>query len=162
MGKIIMQTTQQGKRRASRLSPELAAAIRPAMEAATRLRLRGGRFEIYNVVEAVYSVYVDWKHRKTAKRSARALAGQLGIAQRKDMTSIRILIEAVLPEANHKQKSRWVRALEYIYSQDVPATRLRQFARLHDGLAGCARAAVEIKRKRRRSLRDFPEGDWGD
>jgi hypothetical protein len=55
------------------------------------------------------------------------------------MTSIHVLIEAVLPDADHKQKSRWVRALEYIYSQDVPATKLRQFARRHDGLAGCAR-----------------------
>lgn len=72
------------------------------------------------------------------------------------------MVSAVLPDAGHKQMSRWVRALEYIYSQDVPATKLRQFARLYDGLAGCARAAVEIKRKRRRSLRDFPTGDWTD
>lgn len=156
-----MKTTQQDKRLAARLSPELAAAIRPATEAAARLRLRGGRFEIYNVMEAVYCVY-DWKRRKIAKQSARALADQLGVVQRKGITSIRILIEAVLPDAEHKQKSRWVRALEYVYSQDVPATRLRQFARRHDGLAGCARAAVEIKRKRRRSLRDYPEGDWSD
>src|SRR6266404_6682069 len=162
MGRIVMQTTREDQRRASRLSPELAAAIRPATEAAARLRLRGGRFEIYNVLESVYCVYVDWKRRKTAKQSARALADQLGIVQRKGMTSIRILIEAILPDADHKQKSRWVRALEYIYSQDVPATKLRQFARRHDGLAGCARLAVEVKRKRRRSLRDFPEGDWSD
>ncbi len=157
-----MQTTQQNQRRDSRLSPELAAAIRPATEAASRLRLCGGRFEIYNVMDAVYCVYVDWKRRKTTKQSARALADQLGIVRRKGMTSIRVLIEAVLPDADQKQKSRWVRALEYIYSQDVPATKLQQFARRHDGLAGCARLAVEVKRKRRRSLRDYPEGDWSD
>ena len=45
------------------------------------------------------TVCVDWKRRKIAKRSARALADQLGIVRRKDMTSIRILIEAVLPDA---------------------------------------------------------------
>ena len=157
-----MQTAQKYQRRASRLSPELTAAIRPATEAAARLSQREGRFEIYNVIEAIYCVYMDWKRCKIAKQSARALSDQLGMVRRKDMTSIRILIEAVLPDADHKQKSRWVRALEYIYSQDVPTTKLRQFARLHDGLAGCARAAVEMKRKRRRSLRDFPEGDWGD
>lgn len=151
-----MQTTQQ------ELSPELAAAIRPATEAAARMRQRAGRFEIYNVMEAVYCVCIDWKQRKIAKRSARALAAQLGIVRRKGITTVRILIEAVLPDADHKQKSRWVRALEYIYSQHVPATKFRQFARRHDGLAGCARLAVQVKRKRRRSLRDFPEGDWGD
>lgn len=157
-----MQTTQQDQRRASRLSPELAAAIRPATEAATRLRQRGGRFEIYNVLEAVYCVYIDWKRRKIAKQSARALTNQLGLVRRKGITSIRVLIEAVLPDADDKQKSRWVRALEYIYSKDIPGTKLRQFARRHDGLAGCARLAVEVKRKRRRSLRDCPEGDWSD
>ena len=132
------------------------------MEAATRLRLRGGRFEIYNVVEAVYSVYMDWKHRKIAKRSARALAGQLDIAQRKDMTSIRILIEAVLPEANHKQKSRWVRALEYVYSENVSPAEFRKFVRTRGSIAGCARFAVQVKRKRRRPRRDCVEGDWDD
>jgi hypothetical protein len=162
MRRLVMQKTKRSLRRASRLSPKLEAAIRPATKAAAKLRPGSGRFELYNVIEAVYCVYVNWKRRKIAKRSARALADQLGIVRRKGMTSIRILIEAVLPDAAPKQKSRWVRALEYIYSQDVPAIKLRQFARRHDGLAGCARAAVEVKRKRRRSLRDYPEGDWSD
>lgn len=86
----------------------------------------------------------------------------LGIVRRKGMSSIRVLIEAVVPDADSKQKSRWVRALEYINSQNVPAKRMRQFARRHDGLAGCARLAVEVKRKRRRPRRDCLEGDWGD
>lgn len=157
-----MPTIQATPRRALRLSPDLAATIQPAKEAAARLSQREGRFEIYNVLEAVYCVYMDWKRHKAAKQSARRLADQLGIARRKRMSSIRVLIEAVLPDADHKQKSRWVRALEYIYSQDVPATKLRQFARRHDGIAGCARLAVEVKRKRRRPHRDCPEGDWGD
>lgn len=63
---------------------------------------------------------------------------------------------AVLPDADHKQKSRRIRAQECIYFQDVPGTKSRQFTRRHDGFAGCARTAVQLKRKRRRSLRDCP------
>lgn len=79
-----------------------AAAIQPAKEAAAKLRRRVGRFEVYNLLPAVYRVYVNWKRRKAVKRSARALANELGIAQRKSMRPIRVLIEATLPEADFK------------------------------------------------------------
>ena len=58
-------------------SRELIAAIQPAKEMATKLTRRVGRFEIYELLEAIYRVYIDWKRRKTAKRSAHALADQL-------------------------------------------------------------------------------------
>lgn len=139
-----------------RMSAELAAVIRPAKEAATRLRRHVGRFEIYDLLGAIYRVHVDWKRLKIAKRSARILARELNIVRRKDMSPIRVLIEAVLPEADSKQKSRWVRALEYIHSENVSSSRFHNFIRTRGGLAGCARLAVNVGRKRRR-----PGGDWG-
>jgi len=75
-------------------SRELIAAIQPAKEMATKLTRRVGRFEIYELLEAIYRVYIDWKRRKTAKRSAHALADQLAIVRRKGMSPIRVLIEA--------------------------------------------------------------------
>jgi hypothetical protein len=121
-----------------------------------------GRFEIYGFLQAVYRVYVGWKRQGMAKQSARALAMKFSVKSRKGTSPIRILIEASFPNADHKQKSRWVRALEYIYSQEVPANQFRKFVRKYGGLAGCARMAVSLKRKRRRPRRDCPEGDWSD
>lgn len=141
---------------------ELAAAIRPAKTAAARLRQRVGRFEIYDVLEAIYRIYIDWNRRKVAKRSARALANQITLVQRKGMSPIRVLIEATLPDAEFKQKSRWVRALEYIYSEDVAPSQFRRFISGHGGIAGCARQAVRVNRKRRRPRPDCAEGDWDD
>jgi len=143
-------------------SPKLAAAIQPAKEVAARLKRRCGRFEIYDLLEAVYRVYLDWKSRKIAKRSARTLANEMNIVRRNGMSPIRILVEATLPSADLKQKSRWVRALEHVYSENVPPSRFYKFVRRHGGLAGCARLAVQTGRKRKRPRRDCVEGDWDD
>ena len=78
------------------------------------------------------------------------------------MSPIRVLIEATLPDAGLKQKSRWVRALEYIYSEDVPPSRFRKFVRANGGLVGCARLAAQEHSKRRRPQRNRGEGDWDD
>lgn len=139
------------------LSRKMSPTIQFAGETAAALQPDGGRFEIYGYLEAVYSVYFQWKRRKRARRSALRLAEGLCIAQRKGMSPIRVLIEATLPSAHFKQKSRWVRALEYASSEDVPASKFRRFVHANGGLAGCARLAAGTNRKRRRS-----GGDWND
>lgn len=159
-----MKITKNSARRVVQqsTSPKLAAIIQPAKEAAARLKRRVGRFESYDFLETIYRVYTDWKNRKIAKRSARTLAEDTNIARRKGMSPIRVLIEATLPNADFKQKSRWVRALEYIYSENVPPSRFRKFVRSNGGLAGCARLAAQEHRKRRRPKRNHGEGDWDD
>jgi len=144
-------------RTAPQASNHVTATIQLVKEAAAALNRRAGRFGIYGYLEAVYSVYVGWKGRKNARRLARALANELDIARRKGMSPIRIIIEATLPRAHFKQKSRWVRALEYAYAENVSPSKFRKFVRACNGLAGCARLAVEVSRKRRR-----PGGDWND
>jgi hypothetical protein len=47
--------------------------------------------------------------------------------------------EATLPNADLKQKSSWVRALEYLASEEVPTREFKRFIRANGGLAGCAR-----------------------
>ena len=155
-----MQIARNGATRAAHQtsSPELAA-VRPAKEAAARLRRRGARFTIYDFLGAVYCVYSDWKRHKRATRCARILAGELGIVRRKGTSPIRVLIDATLPSADFKQKSRWVRALEYVHSENVSPSRFRKFVRARGGISRCARLAVNVSRKRRR---DSGEGDWGD
>jgi hypothetical protein len=138
-------------------SRELGAAIQPAKEAAARLNRLAGRFEVYDYLKAVYRIYRNWRYQKTAKRSVRLLANELSIIQRKGTSPIRILIEATLPGADVRQKSRWVRALEYISSEGIPPREFRKFVHANGGLAGCARLAAQANRKRRR-----PGGDWND
>jgi hypothetical protein len=120
------------------------------------------RFEIYKYLEAVYRVYVGWKDHSVAKRASRALARKMSIKRRSGRSSLRILIEATLPEANHKQKSRWVRALEYVYSERISAKKFHAFVRRHAGLAGCARLAASACPKWSRSPLECREAPWDD
>jgi hypothetical protein len=94
-----------------------------------------GRFEIYDFLKSIYRVYMRWKDRKVARRSARILAHELSINQRKGASPIRILIESSLPGADLRQKSRWVRALEYISSEGIPPREFRKFVHANGGLA---------------------------
>ena len=154
-----MQSIKASPKRLPRqaMSPNLAATIQPAKDAAKRLKRRSGRFEIYGLLEQIYRIYREWKRLGVANRSARMLADEISTTRRKGMSAIRVLVEATLPDADFKQKSRWVRALEYVYSEDVPAREFERFIRAHRGLAGCARLAAQANRKRR-----LPGGDWYD
>jgi hypothetical protein len=90
---------------------ELGAAIQPAKDAAARLNRLAERFEVYDYLKAIYRIYRTWGYRKIARRSARLLAGELSITRRKGTSPIRVLVEATVPGADLRQKSRWVRAL---------------------------------------------------
>jgi hypothetical protein len=116
-----------------------------------------GRFEIYEYLSTIYRTYQSWKRRKIARKTARLMARELGIAWRKDISPIRILIEATLPSAEPKQKSRWVRALQYASLKSAPAKSLRDFFRAHHGIAGCARMAAKRKPRQNRT-----RNDWAD
>jgi len=148
----------QGKsRRPARSRTEAIEAILPAKRAAAVLHQQHGRFEIYNFLKSIHRIYRTWERQRVAKVSARTLADEMNIVRRKGMSPIRVLIEATLPDADLKEKSRWVRALEYLASEDVPTQEFKRFIRANGGLAGCARLAAEVNRKRRR-----PGGDWND
>jgi hypothetical protein len=151
-----MPTTETDPGR-STLSRERSATIQPIKEAGAKFGAQTDRFELYEFLEAIYRIYVDWKRHKTAKRSARALANQIALVHRQGMSPIRVLIEATLPKADFRQKSRWVRALEYIHSEHVSPSRFRSFIGGRGGVAGCARLAVQESRKRRRA-----GSDWND
>jgi hypothetical protein len=140
-----------------RASIELADTIRSAKEAAARLNKHVGRFEIYSFLKYIYRVYVQWRDRGVARRSARLMAQELSITRRKGTSPMRVLIEATFPGADLRQKSRWARALEYLASAEVPTREFKRFIRANGGLAGCARLAAEVNRKRRR-----PGGDWNE
>lgn len=124
--------------------------IEPVTTSAHKLESRTGRFGIYEYLSAVYRIYRGWKRRKIANRTARLLAYRLNIYRRRGVSPIRILIEATFPSADSRQKSRWVRALQYASSEGASADELRSFFRSSQGVAGCARLAAKDQPKQNR------------
>jgi hypothetical protein len=155
IGEFDMRRTTTSHAPESRLSS--SARIGPAKDAAALVVFRGGSSEVYEYLTAIYSIYCEWRRQKRAKRSARVLAEAANIRLRKGTSPIRVLIDATLPSAPFKQKSRWVRALEYANSERVPTAQFRKFVRANGGLAGCARLAAMTNAKRR-----HPVDHWTD
>jgi hypothetical protein len=125
----------QGNPRASaRSRANTIEAILSAKHAATVLQRLHGRFEIYGFLKSIYLIHGSWKRKRIAKISSRLLATEAGITQRKGMSPIRVLIEATLPTATVKQKSRWVRALQYPSSERVRPGEFRRFIRANGGI----------------------------
>jgi hypothetical protein len=138
-----------------RLTPRETREIRVTI--VNRMKSNQRQFEIYSYLSLIYRTYRSWKRRKIARKTARLIAHQLDIPWRKNVSPIRILIEATLPSADPKQKSRWVRALQYASLKAAPAKSLKEFFRARHGIAGCARLAA--KRKPRQ---DRTRNDWAD
>jgi hypothetical protein len=75
--------------------------------------------------------------------------------RRKGSSPIRVIIEATYPTADHKQKSRWVRALEFAAEEKTPAKELIELFRSRGGIAGCAAHAAKLAPKRTVSRDDW-------
>jgi anti-sigma factor ChrR (cupin superfamily) len=84
-------------------SIELADTIQSAKEAAARLNKRVGRFEIYSVLKSLYRVYMRWKNRGVARRSARLMAQELSITRRKGTSPMRVCAR-LAAEVNRKRR----------------------------------------------------------
>src|SRR5436190_24000146 len=107
------------------ISPEIWRSIETATIAARNLKGRVGRFEVYEYLSAVYRQYRKWKRRQVSRQTARRIARHFEIPWRKGLSPLRVLIEASMPGADPKQKSRWTRALEYASSKGTSADGLR-------------------------------------
>lgn len=144
-------------KRLEKVSLSIHERIGPALERATKLRHCPGRFGVYEYLTCVYATYRKWKHHRVARRTARAIALRMNIPWRKGVSPIRILIEATNPSAAPKQKSRWVRALQFASSEDQPTKGLTRFFRARRGIAGCARLAAKHQPKK-----DRRKSSWDD
>jgi hypothetical protein len=157
--RVIVDGSYNRRTRAEPLSSKTWATLRPAATAAQDLHSGVGRFAVYDFLSAVYRTHRSWKRREIARRMARVLARQMNIPWRKDVSPIRVLIEATLPDADPKKKSRWVRALQYASMRGVSANDLREFFGNHRGIAGCARLAAKRQPKQIRARDDWAEED---
>jgi hypothetical protein len=128
--------------------------IGPSADAADRLRASRQRFAIYGYLSAIYRTYRNWRRHKRAIRNARKVAQHIGITFRKGMSPFRVLIEATSPLTDPKQKSRWVRALQYAWLQHVLPRHLVEFFQQRKGISGCAGFAARLQPKK--------AGRWDD
>ena len=110
---------------------------------------RDGRFAIYTYLVAVYGAHRKWRRLGRSKKTARQIACQFRLLPQKSISPIRIVIEATLPEAGRKQHSRWVRALQFAATNEIPPDGLLDFFHSNGGVAGCARLAARHRSERR-------------
>jgi hypothetical protein len=88
---------------------------------------------------------------------AKKVARHLGLPWRKGTSPIRTIIEATFPTEALKQKSRWVRALEFAAEEKTAAKELKELFRSKGGVSGCAGNAARFDPKRRTNRDDWVE-----
>ena len=95
------------------------------------------RFRFYSYLEAIYRFYERLRRNQEAKKCVLRLSKSLAATPSKNTHSIRILIDAT-SQADSKTKSRWTRALRFIWHERKRWKNFDEFLRLRGGPAGCA------------------------
>jgi hypothetical protein len=139
----------------NRLDSKTLRSIQPILEAFGQAQQQTGRHRFYPYLVAVYGTYQKWKNDGISKKMSRRLAEHSRAPRRKGTTAARILIDATSSALNHKQKSRWSRALEFASMKNVSPDELFAFLHANAGIAGCARSAAKRKPKRNAYRNDW-------
>jgi hypothetical protein len=145
------------KVRRSAITAETEQNLEALRQLARKINRGNSRFGFYKYLEAVDRLNRQWRRSGLDKVTARRVARQLGLRCRKGSSSLRTIIEATYPAAGLKQKSRWVRALEFVTEEKTPAQELDELFRSKGGVAGCARAAARFDPKRETERDDWAE-----
>ena len=137
------------------LSIETVRKLQIISNAVPRKAGAHGRFKAYGYLAAVYSIYAVWSKNGIASRKARIIARACNIPTRKGVSALRIIIDVTWPDAERKQKSRWVRALERAHDLGAAPRRLIPFIKANGGIAGCAALAAQDDPKKRTDRNDW-------
>jgi hypothetical protein len=95
------------------------------------------RFAFYDYLAAVFELYGQLRRTNQAKPSARRIAKLIGLRKQNRTRCIRVIIDAT-STADIKTRSRWTRALKYVWRERRTWTDLQAFLRQNGGPAGCA------------------------
>jgi hypothetical protein len=118
-------------------------SIAPIFKASQQAQRETGRFKFYPYLVAVYRTYKEWRQDGIAKKTARHVARCFRIPRKRGTSPIRTLIDVTFPTLNHKQKSRWSRALKFAALEKATPEDLPTLFKRHAGIAGCARLAAK-------------------
>src|SRR5918994_817896 len=84
------------------------------------------RFSVGKLLGRIYRLHRSWRRKRVARRTTNRIARLFGIRRRGDIHPLKVLVDAVAPQVDAKQRSRWARALEQAVDDEVPATELRK------------------------------------
>lgn len=136
------------------------AAINRVEKAEARSAKSRKRFAHYRYLRAVYRAYCELEDKRLLKRLRRYLIRNHQIRD-EDAHAIRMIIDATTTRQEKRERSRWTRALECAWNEEVSPDELLLFFRRNKGIAGCARLAAESL-PLRRSTRRTSEDDFAD
>lgn len=145
------------QRRSSQLS-RIKSLMTRVTKAEARAAKSRRRFAHYRYLKIVYRGYCELEEARSLKRLRRHLVRHYDVSE--DAHAIRMMIDATTTEPDKRLRSRWTRALEYAWNEEVAPEDLIAFFRRNKGIAGCARLASRAlpRGKSRRTSED----DWSD
>lgn len=106
----------------------------------------GNRKDLVAFLSNVYSECFKWKWKSNRRKKVfiRSNYRDMGIEPRATAGVYRAMIDRECPEADLRQKSRWVRALQYADREYVDPLGFVAFLKRSGGISGCA---AEVARK---------------
>ncbi|MCG2633073.1 hypothetical protein L6654_41725 [Bradyrhizobium sp. WYCCWR 13023] len=100
------------------------------------------RFADYKYLKAVFAAFYAFGDANLLPILARVARDEYGVARREGCHPLRTIIDASAdPKTPLRSRSRWGRALEWAFDQEVQPDGLMSFLNANHGIAGCARLA---------------------
>lgn len=122
--------------------------LKPVFTARDSMRRETGRYAFHEYLTEVYRVGRLWSRKKIRKRRTKELMQLARIEAPRRFHAFRAIIQATLRSLDAKTASRWTRSLEFSFSENIPADKLKDFFRTKGGMANCARKAARELPKR--------------
>ncbi|UGY17992.1 hypothetical protein HAP48_0011475 [Bradyrhizobium septentrionale] len=100
------------------------------------------RFADYRYLRAVYRALHNLGEDNLLPILSRVVRQEYNVPKRAGTHALRTIIDATATTASDlRTRSRWARALEWAYDQEVRPSELIWFLKANNGIAGCARLA---------------------
>ncbi|WP_342712891.1 hypothetical protein AAFG13_18205 [Bradyrhizobium sp. B124] len=147
---------------------QIRAQLDRVRKAAKKVGKSKKRFADYRYLRAVYRALHTLGDDNLLPILARVVRQEYNIPKRAGTHALRTIIDATATAAtNISTRSRWARALEWAYDQEVRPNELIWFLKANNGIAGCARLAnmgLPLYRRPREYTwnDDLPESNGND
>lgn len=117
--------------------------IHRAEKAAKRSAKSKRRYALYRYLKSVYRGYCVLEDQRLLGALKVFLAREYKISADYEWHAIRRIIEATAVVEHLRARSRWTRALEFAWNEEVRPKELIWFLGQNGGLSGCARCAAK-------------------
>jgi hypothetical protein len=148
-----------GKTATKRDLAKVRKVIRQVEKAAKRSAKSKRRFALYRYLKSVYRGYCVLEDQRLLRALKIFLAREYSLSAEYDLHSIRRIIEATAVMEDLRARSRWTRALEFAWNEEVEPNELVWFLGQNGGLSGCARRAAKGLPRYNSEKEDEENGD---